>query len=216
MRPLTLERPKPLLPVAGKPLIDWHIERLVAAGIRELVINVSWLGDQIEAHCGNGNRYGAAIQYSHEDEPLETAGGIIQALPLLGEHPFLVINADIWTDFEASRLIAREPGLAAAHLVLVDNPDHNEGGDFSLIGEAVAERSGPTLTFAGIGLYHPQFFAGCEPGRRPLLPLLLRAIEARRLSGEHFRGAWTDVGTPERLQRLDATLRSTARNHDQE
>lgn len=210
MRPLTLERPKPLLEVAGKALIDWHIERLVAAGITDLVINVSWLGDQIIAHCGGGAHYGASIRYSREDEPLETAGGIVRALPHLGSGPFLVINADIWTDYPVGDLAGRAVPRAGARLVLVDNPGHNEGGDFSLRAGAVIERDGPTLTFAGIGLYDPAFFAGTAGGKQPLLPLFRQAIRHARLSGEHYPGAWTDVGTPERLAALDARLRSTA------
>jgi len=210
MRPLTLERPKPLLEVAGKALIDWHIERLVAAGIADLVINVSWLGDQLVAHCGAGGRYGASIRYSREEEPLETAGGILRALPYLGSGPFLVINADIWTDYPVGDLAERPVPAAGARLVLVDNPGHNEGGDFSLRVDTVIERDGPTLTFAGIGLYDPAFFAGTPAGKQPLLPLFRRAIRDARLAGEHYPGAWTDVGTPERLRALDARLRSTA------
>jgi MurNAc alpha-1-phosphate uridylyltransferase len=211
MRPLTLEHPKPLLPVGGKALIDWHLERLVDAGIDDIVMNVSWLGDQIQAHCGNGERWGVRIRYSVEDEPLETAGGIVQALPLLGEAPFLVLNADIFTDFPFAA-ISGSPGLpdeAWAKLVLVPNPSHNRAGDFSLHGARVVERAADALTYAGIGLYHPAFFAGCAPGKRPMLPLVLRAIAEHRLRGERFAGVWTDVGTPERLQALNASLAAT-------
>jgi MurNAc alpha-1-phosphate uridylyltransferase len=205
MRPLTLERPKPLLCVGGRPLLDWHLEGLADLGLDEVVINVSWLGEQIVEHAGD-ERFGLKIRYSREDEPLETAGGIVQALPLLGETPFLVVNADIWTNYDRARLAGRTVPPGAARLVLVDNPDHHPDGDFSLDGERVRRRAGSTLTFAGLGLYHPQFFAGCAPGRRPLLPLFERAIDAGRLFGEHHRGRWTDVGTPERLARLDTEL----------
>jgi len=207
MRPLTLERPKPLLCVGGRPLIDWHLEALAALGLSEVVINVSWLGGQIVEHAGEV-RFGLKLHYSHEAEPLETAGGIVQALPLLGDAPFLVVNADIWTDYDPAGLAAADLPPGAARLVLVDNPAHNPDGDFTLSGERVLRRAGPTLTFAGVGLYHPQFFAGCAAGRRPLLPLLEGAIDRRCLFGEHYRGRWTDVGTPERLARLDVELSS--------
>ena len=214
MRPLTLKRPKPLLEVGDKALIDRHIERLVAAGVFEFVVNVSWLGEQIEEHCGDGERYGAVIRYSREPgDPLETAGGIIQALPLLGEAPFLVVNADIWTDFPFASLMERGAWSTlaprGAHLVLVDNPPHHRSGDFSLDGERVIERAEATLTFAGLGLYHPGFFAAYGVGKRQLLPLLKQAIAEGRLFGEHHRGAWTDVGTPERLRALDDAIRKT-------
>lgn len=205
MRPLTLATPKPLLEVHGKALIVHHIERLAAAGLRELVINVSWLGEQIEMQCGNGEAWGVSIRYSREDEPLETAGGIIRARPLLGGEPFMVVNADIFTSFPFGELAvkARELQVGQGHLVLVDNPPHHTGGDFSLEGGQVLRPSGSTLTFAGIGLYHPAFFDGLDDGSRPLKPLLLRAMDGAGLYGEHFRGTWTDVGTPERLARLN-------------
>lgn len=203
MRPLTLTRPKPLLEVAGKPLIEHHIVALAAAGVSDLVINVSWLGQQIVDYCAGGERWGVQIHYSREDEPLETAGGIIQALPLLGSEPFLLVNADIWTDYAFAELAATSLAEATARLVLVANPPHNPGGDFSLEADRVIAAGTQTLTYAGIGLYHPHFFAGCEPGKRPLLPLLERAIADRRLFGESFAGVWTDVGTPERLAQLN-------------
>ncbi|WP_439107651.1 N-acetylmuramate alpha-1-phosphate uridylyltransferase MurU [Congregibacter sp.] len=206
MRPLTLEKPKPLLPVAGKPLIEYHIEALVRAGIRDIVINVSWLGEQIEADCGDGTRWGCTIQYSREEEPLETAGGIIQALPLLGDEPFLLVNADIWTDFAFDDLLSVVLPSAAAHLVFVDNPVHNRAGDFSLDRGQVQLDSEDTLTYAGIGLYDSRFFDGYGRGKRPLLPLLMQAIEEKRLFAQHFTGRWTDVGTPERLQALECEL----------
>ena len=210
MRPLTLSTPKPLLTVGGRALVDWHIERLVAAGFRDMVMNVSWLGEQIRAHCGDGSRWQARIRYSLEDEPLETAGGIVQALPMLGSAPFLVVNADIHTAYPFGALLARTPPAAGqARLVLVPNPSHNARGDFSLRADRVVARGEQSLTYAGIGVYHPEFFAGCAPGRRPLLPLLERAIVEERLFGECYTGAWTDVGTPERLRALNETAATT-------
>ena len=169
------------------------------------MVNVSWLGEQIVTHCGDGSRYGLRIHYSREAQPLETAGGIVQALPLLGPETFLVVNADIFTDYPFAWLREAAPGIAAgaARLVLVDNPAQHPAGDFSLRGATVLHAGTQTLTYAGIGLYHPQFFADCAAGKAPLLPLLKRAIDEQRLSGDHYRGAWTDVGTPERLQRLN-------------
>lgn len=208
MRPLTLERPKPLLEVGGRALIDWHLGNLAALGVREIVINVSWLADRLVEHCGDGRGHGVSIRYSREEEPLETAGGIIRALPLLGDDPFLVINADIWTDFPLGGLLARCLRPGDAHLVLVPNPAHHPGGDFSLVGDEVVGRRDEALTFAGVGLYHPGFFSGYADGRRPLLPLFERAIAEKRLHGERYAGRWTDVGTPERLAQLDAALRA--------
>lgn len=203
MRPLTLHTPKPLLDVQGKPLIEWHLEKLAACGVRDLVINVSWLGSQIEAYCGDGSRWDLAIQYSREAQPLETAGGIVQALPLLGDQPFLVVNADIHTDYPFTDLRAQALETAEARLVLVPNPAHNTAGDFSLRDGRVVAREGETLTFAGIGTYEPAFFRGCDTGRRPLLPLLETAIAQKRLYAERYLGHWADVGTPERLEELN-------------
>ncbi|CAN0596713.1 unnamed protein product, partial [Ectocarpus sp. 12 AP-2014] len=153
----------------------------------------------------DGSNWGVKIAYSHEDEPLETAGGIIQALPLLGADPFVLVNADIYTDYDFAALIASAASLdiGAARLVLVDNPGHNLDGDFSLNGDRVVDKQQQSLTYAGIGLYHPAFFAGCDAGKRPMLPLLNKAIAEQRLRGEHHRGFWTDVGTPERLATLN-------------
>ena len=206
MRPLTRSTPKPLLEVGGRALIDWHLHALAAAGVREVVINVSWLAEQIIEHCGEGGDYGLEIGYSREEEPLETAGGIVNALPLLGDKPFAVLNADVWTDYPCSNLLRRTLPEAGAHLVLVDNPAHHPGGDFSLVDGRIVERHGDTFTFSGMGLYHPRFFDGIERGKRPLLPLLERAIAEQRLSGEHYAGRWVDVGTPERLAQLVETL----------
>ncbi len=206
MRPLTDHTPKPLLAVAGKSLIQWHIERLQQAGFRELVINTAWLGDKIEAALGDGSRYGVSICWSREGAPLETAGGIRRALPLLGEAPFVVVNGDIWTDFDFARL--REPA-GLAHLLLVSNPDHHPDGDFGLDSSGlVRDNGGPKLTFSGIGVYRPELFRPLADGEAKLAPLLRAAMQHDVVSGEHFTGAWWDIGTPERLQQLDAYLRS--------
>jgi MurNAc alpha-1-phosphate uridylyltransferase len=206
MRPLTDTRPKPLLEVAGRALIEYHLAALQRAGIREVVINHAWLGEQIEARLGTGERHGLHISYSPERPvALETAGGIVQALPRLGAAPFMVINADIWTDYPLQNLPQQLEGLA--HLVMVDNPPHHPGGDFRLAGRRLVAEGEPRLTFSGIGVYHPDLFAGLEPGVRPLAPLLQAAMQADQVSGEHYRGRWVDVGTPQRLAALDRELR---------
>ncbi|MEY4761931.1 MAG: hypothetical protein RLZZ200_1787 [Pseudomonadota bacterium] len=205
MRPLTDVTPKPLLPVAGKPLIAWHLERLAAAGFREVVINTSWLGEQIPAALGDGGRWGLSIRYSPEPWPaLETGGGIHRALPLLGPEPFLLVNGDVFAevDFAALRLMPGDLG----QLVLVPNPSHNLKGDFSLDGGRIVAGSGVSLTFSGISILHPALFAGQQPGRFPLAPLLRTARNSGRLGGQRHDGLWIDVGTPERLADLDALL----------
>lgn len=214
MRPLTDRTPKPLLPVAGRALIDYHLAALARAGLREVVINHAHLGEQIEAAIGNGSRHGLRISYSPEPEgALETGGGILQALSKLGPGPFVVINGDIWTDYDYARLPQTLDGLA--HLVLVDNPPQHPDGDFHLHPDGrVREADGERLTFSGIGVYHPELFAGCEPGRFPLAPLLRRAISAGRVTGEHYRGDWFDIGTPQRLRELDRRLAGTAGERD--
>jgi MurNAc alpha-1-phosphate uridylyltransferase len=215
MRPLTDRTPKPLLPVAGKPLIVWHLERLARAKFRNIVINHAHLGDQIEALLGSGDAWGLDIRYTAEPAgALETAGGIANALPLLGEAPFLVINGDIFCDWDVRRAgTALAPGQSA-HLVLVDNPPHHPAGDFSLVdgkvgaGGTAAPIGTTSFTFSGIGIYRPELFAGItrgQPGK--LAPLLHEASAAGRCSGEYHRGRWVDVGTPERLVALDAELR---------
>ena len=202
LRPLTDSTPKPLLEVRGEPLIGWHLRALARAGVREVVINLAWLGGQIRARVGDGARYGLAVQYSPEPEgALETGGGIFQALPLLGPGPFLVVNGDTHTDIEFARL-AIAPG-ELAHLVLVPNPAHHPRGDFALRDGLVQAEGEPRLTYSGVGVYRPELFAGCQPGRFPLLPLLDKAIAARALGGELHAGAWTDVGTVERLAALN-------------
>jgi MurNAc alpha-1-phosphate uridylyltransferase len=206
MRPLTDHAPKPLLPVAGKRLIEYHLENLAAAGLREIVINHAWLGRQIEDALGDGSRYGVAIEYSAEPEnALETGGGILQALPLLGDQAFVLVNGDVWCDYPLARLPKQPAGLL--HLVLVDNPPQHPRGDFGLEHGRLT-RQAPLLTYSGIGVYAPALFAGCQPGRFPLAPLLLQAIEAGQASGEHYRGGWVDVGTPQRLAELEARLKA--------
>lgn len=207
MRPLTDRTPKPLLPVGGRALIEYHIEALVQAGIRDLVINHAHLGRAIEDYLGDGARYGARIQYSPEPEgALETGGGIRNALHLLGPEPFVVVNGDVWTDYPFARLAAAPEGQA--HLILVDNPDHHGGGDFVLDGHRVRQTGGPRLTFSGIGVYRPALFDNTEPGRFALAPLLRAAMDRDQVTGEHYRGRWVDVGTPERLAALDVLLTS--------
>jgi MurNAc alpha-1-phosphate uridylyltransferase len=207
MRPITDTLPKPLVPVAGKPLIGYHLERLAAAGVREVVINLSWLGDRIRAALGDGRDYRLSISYSEEGPvPLETGGGIFKALPFLGPEPFLVVNGDTWSDIDYARL-ALEDG-ANGRIVLVPNPTHNSRGDFGVEGDVVVDRETDRFTYSGVGVYRPEFFEGCSPGRFPMLPLLKRAIAARLLRGEVHRGEWCDVGTPERLATLDADVRA--------
>ena len=209
MRPLTDHTPKPLLVAGGKPLIVWHLERLAAAGFREVVINHAHLGAQIEQALGDGARWGLHIRYSPEPPgALETAGGIATALPLLGDDPFLVVNGDIYCDFDFGRFSGST--ATGAHLVMVANPAHHAGGDFSLDGERVIYANGEqTLTYAGIGIFSPSFFAGVHPGTvMKLRPLLDAAIAAGTLTGERFTGRWVDVGTPQRLTELDQELKN--------
>ena len=210
MRPLTDHTPKPLLKVAGRALIEYHLERLHAAGITELVINHAYLGHQIEVFLGDGSRYGLQIHYSPEEQCLETGGGIHHALPLLGEAPFIVVNGDVWTDFPFERLIPcfSEHSASLAHLVLVDNPEHNPSGDFALSGRCVHAEGALKYTFSGIACYRPAFFSACTPGVFPLAPMLRAAMSHSQVTGEYYSGDWTDVGTPERLQALDKKLSS--------
>ena len=219
MRPLTDATPKPLLSAGGKPLIAWHLEKLAAAGVHEVVINTSWLASQFPQVLGDGSRWGLRLHYLHEgDTPLETGGGMRNALPLLGDAPFLAVNGDIWSDYDFARLPVQPAG--AAHLVLVDNPPQHPGGDFALRADgSVAANGAAMLTFSGIGLYRPDILddwraiigdaagAAARPPRFRLAPLLRAAMERGAVSGEHHRGHWTDVGTPQRLAQLDAGLR---------
>jgi MurNAc alpha-1-phosphate uridylyltransferase len=204
MRPLTDYTPKPLLHAGGKPLIVYHVERLAAAGFRKIVVNHAHLGHRIEAALGNGSRWGAQIRYSPEGTALETGGGIYKALPLLDAEPFLAVNGDIWTDLDFAHLRLAD-GLCA-HLVMVDNPRHNPNGDFALIDGRLSIQGAPRYTYSGIGVYHPDLFHNCSPGAFPLAPLLRAAIERGLVSGEHHKGRWLDVGTPERLQALERML----------
>jgi MurNAc alpha-1-phosphate uridylyltransferase len=207
MRPITDSTPKPLVQVGGRPLIAWHLAALARAGIREVVINLSWLGAQVRATLGDGRDYGVAITYSDEGPvPLETGGGIFTAVPLLGPGPFLVVNADIWTDIDFAAVALEEH--AHARLLLIPNPPHHPGGDFGLEGDLVVTRDTDRYTYSGVGVYRPEFFGGCTPGRFPLLPLLNRAIAAGLVRGEVHRGEWCDVGTVERLASLDARVRA--------
>lgn len=224
MRPLTLDRPKPLLEVAGLPLIVHHLHALAMAGFREVVVNVSWLGEQIRAALGDGSRYNVRIEYSDEGpEPLETGGGIFRALPLLGPAPFLVLNGDIWTDYPYAKLRGSLLPDDLAQLVLVPNPAHNERGDFVLSEGRIVEparepgkeggrrgggEQGARLTFSGVGVYRPQLFEGCEDGIFKLAPLIRSAARAGRVGGELHDGEWLDIGTPQRLAELDQRLRS--------
>jgi MurNAc alpha-1-phosphate uridylyltransferase len=202
MRPLTDTMPKPLLRIGGQTLIERHIHALAGAGIRELVINHAHLGRKLEQALGDGGNYGVDIRWSPEPEgALETGGGIFNALPLLGDAPFIVVNADIWTDYPFGELPEQPDGLA--HLVLVDNPAHHPGGDFVLSTGRVLQGGGAPLTFSGIGVYRPELFDGCAAGVFPLAPLLRRAMDDGRVSGAHYRGAWFDIGTPERLQEVN-------------
>nr|WP_159269185.1 nucleotidyltransferase family protein [Zhongshania aliphaticivorans] len=219
MRPLTDHTPKPLLQAGGKALIDYHIEKLAAIGVSNIVVNCSWLADQLAHYLGDGSRYGLNIIVSREDQPLETAGGIVNALPLLlddmqKDEPFILVNGDIWTDFDFADLLNCRP--ESGHLVMVENPPHNPSGDFVLSAEGlISERQGshdnedtasPVYTFSGISVWRPSVFEDFNPGKRPLKPVMLAAMEKQRLSGRLHAGAWWDIGTPERLAALDAML----------
>jgi MurNAc alpha-1-phosphate uridylyltransferase len=220
MRPLTNTTPKPLLAVGGKPLIVWHIEKLATIGVRDVIVNTSWLADQFPQQLGDGSRWDLRLHYSYEGTtPLETGGGMCNALSLLDEAPFIAVNGDIWTDYDFARLPHAPDG--DAHLVLVDNPPQHPNGDFALQDDGrVAADGASRLTFAGIGLYRPALFDGWRdivgdapgvdevPPRFKLAPLLRAAMARGAVTGEHHRGRWTDVGTPERLAQLDADLAS--------
>jgi MurNAc alpha-1-phosphate uridylyltransferase len=215
MRPHTDQRPKPMIPVAGKPLIEYHVEHLRRAGVTELVINLGWLGEVIRAALGDGARHGVRIAYSEEGWPaLESGGGIFHALPLLGRDPFLVVNGDVYTDFPLATLAERARALPPdvhAHLVMVPNPAHNPKGDFALDAGRIGNREDGRCTFSGLSVHRPEFFRGCSPGHFPLLPLWRAAAEAGRMTGEVHHGAWSDVGTPERLAELEEKLHAAWR-----
>ncbi len=207
MLPLTRHTPKPLLQVGGRPLLEHHILNLKAGGFGQLVINAAYLAGQIIEFCGDGSRWGVHIEVSEEEEPLETAGGIVRALPMLGDGPFAVVNGDIWCDYPFTNLAHHVPVPGGAHLVLVANPDHNPGGDFTLSGpDVIPAGTGDKLTFSGIAVYQPDFFSGVTVPKAPLKPLLDGAISEGRVSGERYNGAWVDVGTPQRLRDLDHAL----------
>ncbi len=212
MRPLTDHTPKPLLCVGDIPLIEHHIRHLAQAGFSELVINVSHLAQQIIDYCGDGGRWGVSIAYSTEEQPLETAGGILNAMHLLGDDPFLVVNGDIWIDYPFDKLADYRPRSPVnAHLVMVSNPPQHPLGDFWLDGDGRVRELPPAvtgLTYAGVGIYTRDFFADMRPGKMALRPLLNTAVERDCLSGEYHDGEWEDVGTPERLRVLDTRVRS--------
>lgn len=204
MRPLTATRPKALLEVGGRPLIEHHLEALRRAGIDNVVVNLGWHGEQIAECIGSGSKFGLTVAYSPEgDNILETGGGIQRALPLLGQDPFLVVNADVFTDMPMPLALAND---AIGHLVLVPTPEHKVTGDFDLVEERIAGAESPALTFSGVAIYRPEFFADCEPGRFPLAPMLKAAARAGRLSGSLYEGLWVDVGTPERLEALNQSI----------
>jgi MurNAc alpha-1-phosphate uridylyltransferase len=209
LRPLTLHTPKPLIRAGGVPLIEYHLKALAAAGFDDIVINHAWLGEQIETHLGDGSRFGVTIRYSAEGEPLETGGGILQALALLGSEPFVVVNGDVWTDYDFAAL--RQAHQALAHLVLVDNPAHHPEGDFSLSEGEVRDvpAVGQRLTYSGLAVLSPRLFEGCQPGAFKLAPLLRNAMALGQVSGEHFQGRWVDVGTHERLAEVEQLLRGS-------
>lgn len=209
MRPLTLAKPKPLLEAGGAPLIVHHLRALRAAGFADVVVNLSWLGEQVVSALGDGSRHGIRIHYSDEGpEPLETGGGIFRALPLLGAGPFVVLNGDVWTDLDWSQLRERLAPQDLAHLVLVPNPAHNPNGDFVLDNGRIVETWGERLTFSGVGVYRAELFDGHRDGIFKLAPLLRAAARAGRVRGEIHTGTWLDIGTPERLAWLDQWLRS--------
>jgi MurNAc alpha-1-phosphate uridylyltransferase len=212
MRPLTDATPKPLLQVGGKAIIEWQVERLAKGGFRELVVNHSHLGEQIERGLGDGSRYGVRIRYSHEPRALETAGGIAQALHLLDGEPFAVVSGDIYTDFDyatlipAARAIAADPVRQAAHFVLVDNPPWHAAGDMGLENGRVS-RAGERLTYGNIAVFHPALFADVAPGTwLKLFPWAYRFVDEGRVTGERFAGTWENVGTPQQLAALDRRL----------
>ena len=211
MRPLTLHTPKPLLEVGEKPLIVWHIEKLQKIGVTEIVINTAWLGEKLANALGDGSQFGVTILWSHEGEGLETAGGIINALPLLGDEPFILVNGDVWTTMDFASLLDVQLGEQQAHLVLVENPPQHLKGDF-ILSNGLAytfeqEQLGEALTYSGIAVLHPRMFVGLENGKRPLAPLLKQAMQQQQVSAEKMQAVWVDVGTPERLQQLDQQIK---------
>jgi len=209
LRPLTDSTPKPLIAIAGTPLIEYHLRNLAGAGVKDIIINTAWLAEKIHQQLGDGSAYGVTIRYSDEGTALETAGGIINALPLLGDDPFLVVNGDIYCEFDFSAIIAAQGCLAddkQAHLVMVKNPDHNQAGDF-VIEDGLIKNTGDNMyTFSGIGIYRPAFFSEQKPGTLPLAPIIRKKSEQSLVSGEVYDGLWTDAGTIERIQQLESKL----------
>lgn len=209
LRPLTDRIPKPLVEVGGKPLVLWHLERLAAAGLRQIVLNVSHLADAIIERLGDGRRFGLSIAYSREAQPLETAGGIAQARALLGEGPFLLVNSDVYCEVDFAALAGTPLAARLAHLVLVPNPAHRAQGDFSLVDGLVGNDGEPRYTYAGVAVLSPRLVERVQPGEKaPLAPLLREAAERRMISGELYTGLWQDVGTAERLRELESLLAS--------
>lgn len=210
MRPLTDVLPKPLLPVAGKPLIRYHLEALCAAGIKDIVINHAWLGHLLPLHLGTGQEMGMHLQYSDEGaEGLETAGGIKKALPLLGNAPFIVVNGDVFSDYPYQQLAAKLAAGSLAHLVLVPNPIQHPQGDFGISGSGLAQaQAGESYTFSGIAIYRPEFFSAVAEGKQKLAPYLRQAMQQKLVSAELYQGIWHDIGTVQRLVELSAQLES--------
>lgn len=211
MRPLTDHTPKPLLIAGGKPLIVWQIEKLARAGFQDIVVNIAWLGWKIPEALGDGSQWQVRLHYSDEqaEGALETAGGIVKALPLLGNEPFLVVSGDIWCDFPYRRVALQTDSLA--HLVLVNNPAHHPSGDFilnsqSIVQDKTADTTQATYTYGNIGYYHPTLFSDLAYGKQALAPVLRQAMAKQQVTGEHFAGEWRDIGTPERLAQLDHDL----------
>jgi N-acetyl-alpha-D-muramate 1-phosphate uridylyltransferase len=210
MRPLTDTMPKPLLKVGGKALIEYHIEALAAAGIREIVINLAWKGALLREQLGDGRQFSVALQYSDEgDVALETGGGVFNALPLLGSEPFIVVSGDVWSAFPYRTLVTCLAAQDMAHFVLVPNPEFHARGDFCLNGKRITEADGPRYTYANIGVFRPEFFEVCSAGQFPLVPIMRRWIKQGRVSGELYEGAWRNVGTPQQLEELDREMKGS-------
>lgn len=213
MRPLTDATPKPLLEVNGQRLIEYHIKALATAGVEEIVINTAWLGEQIPEFLGDGSRYGVSLAFSNEGEALETGGGIFKAIPLLGSDPFILVNGDVWSDYQFEPLVQliNQGFDRLAHLVLVKNPGHNPQGDFTvekISGLLLNQKGALAGTYSGIGIYHPKMFIHCKPGKFPLAPMLYEGMASKEISGENYTGLWFDIGTPERLATLNQMLDS--------
>ena len=211
MRPLTLFKPKPLLEVCGTTLIEHHIINLKKAGFKRIVINVSWLAQQIMQKLGDGNQYGVEIRYSFEgDEPLETGGGIFKALSLLDSQPFLVVNGDVKTDIDFSKIQCKKNVLA--HLLLIDNPPHNLNGDFAIDSDSFLKynTSKNKLTYSGVGIYQPKLFKKCKHGKFSVVPLLKEAMKNKQITGEYFKGQWDDIGTIDRLTKINQNCKKSS------